>query len=170
MWKFVALVGSEGRKSILGGTKIHPLELQNRAKIDLGAPKSAQERPRATQERPRAPQERPRATQERPKAPQERPRATQELLLIVLCSATRSRSAFVMIFDRVSHRARKRGHMRNVCFPMFFCGFPMFFVSRLFFERIGPLERKANEKSAKSIPRAPKIDLRSTKIPLRIPF
>ena len=82
MWKFVALVASEERKSIPGGTKIDPLELQNRAKIDLGAPRSAQERPRAPQKRPksdqRAPQERPRAPQERPRAPQEHPRACQE--------------------------------------------------------------------------------------------
>ena len=55
-------------------------------------------------------------------------------------------------------------------FPMFFYGFPIFFVSRLFFERMGPLELKANEKPAKSIPRALKIDLRSTKIALRSSF
>ena len=66
---------------------------------------------------------------------------------------------------------RANADIREMCvFPMFFYGFPMFFVSRLFFERIGPLERKANEKPAKSTHRAPKIDLRSTKIALRSPF
>ena len=35
---------SEGRKRTPGGTKIEPLGLRNRAKIALGAPRSAQER------------------------------------------------------------------------------------------------------------------------------
>ena len=67
MWKFVALVASEGRKSIPGGTKIDPLELQNRAKIDLGTPRSAQESSREPKSAPRATQERPGGAQERPK-------------------------------------------------------------------------------------------------------
>ena len=66
---------------------------------------------------------------------------------------------------------RANANIRDMCiFHRFSHGFSMIFVSRLFFERIGPLERKANEKPAKSTPRAPKIDLRSTKIALRSPF
>ena len=114
---------SEASKS----TPDRPGELQERPRDAKSLPRAPQKCPRASQERPKSAQERPRAAQERPRAPQERPRATQELLLIVICSATRSRSAFVTIFDRVSHRARKRGHTRNVCFPYVFPWFSYVF-------------------------------------------
>ena len=111
-------------KSAQERPKSDPRASEERPKSAQERPKSAQERsksaPRAPQERPRAPQEHPGATQERPRAPQEGPRTTQELLLIVIYSATRSRSAFVTIFDRVSHRARKRADIREMyVFPIF---------------------------------------------------
>ena len=120
-----------------------PKRVQERPKSVPGAPKSVRQRrksaPRASQERSKSAQERPksaarapksaaRAPKSAPRAAQERPGTPQKALGAPFCSfgarrkgisktirrKTRSRSAFGMIFNQISHRARKRGHMENM--------------------------------------------------------
>ena len=148
----------------------------------------AKSEPRVPKSGPEAPKEGPRARQEGPVGGQDsatgapgglprRPRDSSETISALRkpkkssvksplwreSLEKRIRFDFSLIFEARAQTRQCKKRVKTY-------GFPMFFVSRLFFERIGPLERKANEKQAKSTPRAPKIDLRSTEIALRNPF
>ena len=119
------------------------------------ASKEPQERPRAPQEppkslRPRTPQERPKsrstATRDAPETLRDailNLRSSKKRLSKTMRRATPSRRAFRTIFDRISRRARKRRHAKNLQKPAKTLGFYRFLRCRLFFARAGLLVRRS---------------------------
>ena len=103
----VPRASQEGPKCLPRAPKSAPRAPQERPKSAPRAPKSAPERPKS---RSRAPRDAP----ETPRDSILRLRTVKKQLSKTMRRATLSRRAFGMIFDRVSRRARKLGHAKNV--------------------------------------------------------
>ena len=152
-----------------------PKSSQDRPRGSRSGPRASQERPRASDSAARAPQEHPksapRAPKSAPRAPQERPRAPQEPLKSAkrrprdpsgghfegskLEKATfehdASRNSFeTCVWNDFRSTSVWCAQVRTCEKPIKTLCFSRFFRCRLFFERVGPLDRKSIEKPGKS--------------------